>query len=185
MIALLLAALLAATGIPRIESPTLTALAEVRAQEVSVVWGHRYLSELNNGQWSGWGENIASCTNCTESEVVSFAVNGWNNSPTHHAIMFSTYYTHIGCGNYYNGADKWYTVCIWAKTSTSLPPPPAQPPSGNHPPIADQIPDTSVPEPKELVDAFSPRIKPRNDLEEYQDRVEGRKAKGSGDCDSP
>lgn len=179
MIALLLAALLAATGIPRIESPTLTALAEVRAQEVSVVWGHRYLSELNNGQWSGWGENIASCNGCNESEVISFAVNGWSNSPTHHAIMFSPSYTHIGCGIYYNG--KWYTVCIWATAVSSQP---GNPPNSG-PPIIGEIPDTSVPEPKRLGDAFSPRIKQRSDLEEYQDRVEGRKAKGSSDCDSP
>jgi hypothetical protein len=126
--ALLIALILALTGLFRIESPTLNSLAELRAHEVAVGGlEHRYLSELNNGEWSAWGEVLE--WNRGFDDPAQAAVNGWAGSPEHRAFLFNANYTHIGCGSEYRETDSeaassgWYFVCILARpTSVTVTP---------------------------------------------------------------
>jgi hypothetical protein len=120
MAALLIALILALTGIVRVESPALDALAEQRAHEVAVGGlEHRDLDELDNGQWSGWGEVLA--WNSGFEHPAEAAIDGWAASPKHHAILFNADYTHIGCGSEQRLTDSaaasagWYFVCILAR----------------------------------------------------------------------
>jgi hypothetical protein len=125
--ALLLALILALTGIPRVESPTLDAIAEARAHEIATTGvEHRYLDELNNGQWSAWGEVLE--WNRGFDDPAQAAVNGWASSPEHRAILFNERYTQIGCGSEYRETDSaaassgWYFVCILARPAAGANP---------------------------------------------------------------
>lgn len=121
--AVLIALILSLTGLPRVESPALAALAELRAHEVAVSGlDHRYLDELNNGQWSSWGEVVGWTTCADPATAIVMGCGdhaGWNDSPEHRAILFNPDYSHIGCGSEQSGAD-WYFVCILA-VSTAPP----------------------------------------------------------------
>jgi hypothetical protein len=118
--ALLIALILALTGIFRVESPALDAIAAARAHEIATTGvEHRYLDELNNGQWSAWGEVLA--WNRGFDDPVQAAVDGWASSPEHLAILSNAKYTQIGCGSEYRETDSeaassgWYFVCILAR----------------------------------------------------------------------
>jgi hypothetical protein len=126
----LIALILSLTGLPRVESPALDALAELRAHEVAVGGlDHRYLDELNNGQWSSWGE-VVGWTTCADPATAIVHgcgdLDGWADSPAHYAVLFNPDYTHIGCGSEQRLTDSevasagWYFVCILA-VSTAPP----------------------------------------------------------------
>src|SRR5690348_11995452 len=111
MLSILLALLVAATGIPRTADPDLTALAQLRAAETTITWAHRPLPELDNGRWSGWGEVIAyrGGDDTPLPEIVA----GWMASPEHAAILRDPSLSHIGCGFAWSGV-RLYVVCILA-----------------------------------------------------------------------
>lgn len=138
VIELLLALLVALTGIDRPADAQLTALAEVRVVEVQSVWGHRYLDELNDGSWAGWGEVMAY--NAGFDDPAAHAAEQWQGSPEHWAILSDPAYTRIGCAADQAGA-RWYFVCIVGRPSSVAvaPPPPSKPPP------ADALPNTAAP----------------------------------------
>ena len=148
MLSVLLALLLAATGIPRTADAELIALAEQRASEITVTFAHRPLSELDNGRWDGWGEVIAyrGGDDTPLPEIVA----GWMASPTHAAVLTAPQYSHIGCGFEWSGV-RLYVACIVAdsRASVAAEPPITSPPSitSKPPPAVTVLPDTSIQEP--------------------------------------
>ena len=149
MIALLLSLLVAATGIPRTVDPDLTALAEKRAVEITTVYSHRYLQELNNGKWLLWAEVIGY--NGGFDDPVAAIVDGWMASPEHAAILTDRRFSHIGCGAT-QAATRWYFACILADSAGTAvvppePPVPAPTPPDvrpSVPPAVTTLPDTAV-----------------------------------------
>ena len=127
MIALLLSLIVAATGIPRTVDADLTALAQQRAIEITTVYSHRYLQELNNGKWLLWGEILGF--NGGFDDPAAAIVDGWMTSPEHRAILTDPRFDSIGCGAT-QVLTRWYFACILADapgTATAEPPPPTQP----------------------------------------------------------
>lgn len=104
MIELLLALILAVTGIGRAVDPELTAIAERRAVETSVVFSH-------DGQELGIAEVLA--WNQGYPDPATQAVDQWRRSAPHWAILVDPVYTRIGCGHHAaDGRD--YFVCVLA-----------------------------------------------------------------------
>lgn len=124
MLSILLALLVAATGIPRTADAELNALAEQRASEIAVTFTHRPLPELDNGTWDAWAEILAyrggDDTPLPEIVYGVDGVGGWMNSPEHAGILLNPRYTHIGCGFEWAGV-RLYVVCVLADPA-SVPP---------------------------------------------------------------
>lgn len=134
MLSILLALLVAATGIPRTADAELTALAEQRASEIAVTFTHRPLPELDNGTWDAWAEILAyrggDDTPLPEIVYGVDGVGGWMNSPEHAGILLNPRYTHIGCGFEWVGV-RLYVACVLADRAGSVaadPPPTVTPP---------------------------------------------------------
>ena len=141
MLSILLALLVAATGIPRTADAELTALAELRASETTVNWAHRPLTELDNGEWAAWAEVIAYRGGDTTPlpEIVA----GWLASPEHAAILRDASLSHIGCGFATVGV-RVYVVCLLARPADSVTPDPPDSPQATPPPAVTVLPNTSV-----------------------------------------
>lgn len=142
MLSVLLALLLAATGLPRTADAELIALAEQRASEITVTFAHRPLSELDNGRWDGWGEVLAmrGGDDAPLPEIVA----GWMASPTHAAVLTAPQYDAIGCGFEWSGV-RLYVACIAADSRVAADPPiTSPPPITSEPPAVTVLPDTSV-----------------------------------------
>lgn len=122
-----------ATGIDRTWDGNLAGLAQQRANEVTVTWGHREMPEL----WGyNWGEVIA--VNSGYTDPYALAVSQWQNSPPHWAILTTPAYHYIACAEAVT--DRHYIVCLFtdrAFGSVSI----------VGPPIVEVIPDTALEEP--------------------------------------
>ena len=117
MIEILLALLIAFTGIARPVDPALTQLAETRAVEIQSDFNHHYLTELNNGKWSAWGEVIG--WNRGMTDPAKSIAEGWRDSPSHHEILWNPAYSLIGCGMSILDTT-YYFVCIVAKPAAPV-----------------------------------------------------------------
>lgn len=111
-----------ATGIVRTVNSDLMTLAQKRAVEASALPEHRDLYELNNGQWSSWGEVLAWSTWSIDL-LAAKTVEGWLASPGHRTILFTINYDSIGCGSYYGGG-RWTMACILADQKPAITPEP-------------------------------------------------------------
>lgn len=122
--ALLIAAILAVTGIPRTTNADLSALAELRVAEVAAAGtlSHRYLDELDNGAWDGWGEVLALSEgdNDPTSEILVGLVDAWMGSPTHRAVLVDPDFESIGCAAVWSGI-RLYAVCVLGDATDSPP----------------------------------------------------------------
>jgi hypothetical protein len=131
VVALLLSLLVAATGIPRTVDPDLTALAEVRATEITTVYAHRYLRELNNGKWLLWGEVLGY--NGGMADPAAAIVDGWMTSPEHRESLTNPRFDSIGCAATQCGV-RWYFACIRADAPGGVAAEPPPPPTVTPPP---------------------------------------------------
>ena len=94
--------------------PTLNRMANVRSQEISVVFDHvrpdgtglREIVEEYNFNWRKIGENIAAGQATPES-----AMDSWMNSQAHRANILNPDYQYIGVSCYYaNGMYYWVQI---------------------------------------------------------------------------
>lgn len=138
MTALLLALVVAATGIPRPVDAELTALAAARAAELTASgeFEHRPLIELDNGRWDGWGEVIGLST---YDDPLAGIVDDWMASPSHRAILANADFESIGCATAWSG-ERLFAVCVVADRRGAVAETPAPPVA---PPIT-MLPDTAV-----------------------------------------
>jgi hypothetical protein len=138
MVELLLALLIALTGIPRTADAELSAIAQRRAVEIQSDFSH-----------SGWvygrdGEAEIIAMNYGPDPVTTLAAQ-WQGSPPHWAILTDPKYDRIGCA-IAQVDTAFYGVCLFrtgsvpAPVRASTPTTPA--PSAEPPPIL--IPDTAL-----------------------------------------
>ena len=144
---------LAAAYFPRTVDSQLHDLAHKRATEIVTDYEHRYLSELNDGHWAGWGEVIG--WNTGYADPVAAIVSGWRNSPPHNAILSDPSYTAIGCAEAISGAAHYFACVLAAPqvvVSTPRPTPiPVRTPTPTRPapartfaPLPPMLPNTSI-----------------------------------------
>ena len=115
MTALLLALLLAATGIDRAVDPELTAIAERRAVEIQADFSHADADPCC-AEVIAWNSGAA--------DPVAHVVDQWRGSPPHWAILTDPSYGAIGCAVSTGGA-RTYAVCVLAAAATEQPAPAA------------------------------------------------------------
>lgn len=136
MIELLLALIIALTGIARDVDPGLTAIAERRAAETTTD------ATFNH-------DNADPC--CAEvlaanwnSDPATGAAEQWRGSPGHWAILTDTSLTRIGCGHAVGLDGRHNFACVLARSTTPpSPPPPPAPPSPSTPPLV-LLPNTAA-----------------------------------------
>jgi hypothetical protein len=147
---------IAAAYFPRTVDARLHDLAHKRAAEIVTDYGHRYLSELDNGQWAGWGEVIGWNTGYSDPEAA--IVSGWRNSPPHNAILSDRSYTAIGCAEAIAGLSHYFACVLAAPRASVGPsatprptlapvrtPSPTRPaPVRTHTPLPPMLPNTSI-----------------------------------------
>lgn len=139
------------TGIYREQSPALMTLAQIRAVEISANFSHRYLDELNNGQWDSWGEVIGY--NAGMADPVASIADGWRKSASHWSVLTDRSYTKIGCGAFkhisssYSLGYRYYFVCILGNPSDAPAPKPEPAPQPAPPPVV-VLPDAAMAPPK-------------------------------------
>ena len=113
-----LTALVNAAYFLRTEDPELHAIAHQRAVEVSTDWSH-------NGIRPGTWEVLAY--NAGFTDPASKAVEQWQGSPTHDAILSDTRLDLIGCGSHQTADGTWYFACVLAApVPSNLPAPTGQ-----------------------------------------------------------
>jgi hypothetical protein len=128
-------------------------IAHARAVEISVGFDpttgyapsfSHDLMRTGTAEVLAWNMNVA--------DPVSHAVEQWQASPPHNAILSDASLARIGCASYaYLGA--WFFACVLAGGTATVappalpaPPPPEQPPSPAAPePPPPQLPDTAMP----------------------------------------
>ena len=120
-----------ATGIDRTWDGNLAQLALQRSAEVAVTRSHRAMPELAG---YNWGEVIAWNN---AADPAAYALNQWQGSPPHWAILTGTQYRHIACAE--TVADFHYVVCLFTDR--------AYVPGIIGPPIVETIPNTAMEEP--------------------------------------
>lgn len=134
MIEILLALILALTGIGRDIDPGLTLIAEQRVVEIQSDWSH-------NGQRAGTAEVLAY-----NETGVEGAVQQWRDSPGHAAILFDSTLTRIGCAMAIDNTGLMWYACILAP-GVSAQAPPAVTPASEAPVV--MLPDTAMPHEEE------------------------------------
>ncbi len=134
MIALLLSLILAATGIPRSVDADLTAIAERRVIEVQSNWSH-------DGWVPGTGEVIA--WNIDYPDPAAHAVEQWQGSAPHWAILTDLSYTRIGCAHTVGIEGRDFFVCVLSGGPVAAPAPPVAPTPTPAPPIV-LLPNTAM-----------------------------------------
>lgn len=108
MVALLLALIAALTGIPRNVDADLTAIAERRVIEVSC--GDSCFN--HDGAVPGLAEVLA--WNLDFEDPATHAVEQWQGSPEHWAILTDPSYGSIGCGHTHAADGRDYWACVLA-----------------------------------------------------------------------
>jgi hypothetical protein len=98
-------ALVNAAYFPRTEDPELHAIAHQRAVEVSTDWSH-------NGIRPGTWEVLAY--NAGFTDPASKAVEQWQGSVTHHAILSNPDLTRIGCAEYVTEGTHYFACVLMA-----------------------------------------------------------------------
>jgi len=158
MLELLLTLLLQLTGINRTVDPGLTAIAEVRVQEIQTDFSHA-------GQRCCWEILAWNYGRATQEASTLRAVEQWRASSVHWGILVDPSLTRIGCAVAFNGTEGRF-VCILDRGTTGAPAPtlPAPPsePAGSEPVISTlpdaALPTECVPIVKELLDWATPII---------------------------
>lgn len=111
LIEILLALIVAATGIDRTVDPYLTQVAETRVQEVVGTFEHRPMPELSDYWWGeviGWNRGM--------TDPAASIVDGWMLSPGHAVILRDSFYPRIGCA-FTVRETTWYFVCLVGRTA--------------------------------------------------------------------
>jgi hypothetical protein len=138
MVELLLALLIALTGIPRTADAELSAIAQRRAVEIQSDFSH-----------SGWvygrdGEAEIIAMNYSPDPVTTLAAQ-WQGSPPHWAILTDPKFDRWGCGIHQVGNATW-GACIFATGSAPAPAPtPVRVPTAPAPPVTGSEPAPSAP----------------------------------------
>ncbi|HSE45245.1 MAG TPA: CAP domain-containing protein [Gemmatimonadales bacterium] len=104
------------TGIVRLRSERLAYVARQRARQGPHPEGHHdpLLDALAGDGW-WWGEVLGY--NRYQPFPIRAVVEGWMNSPTHRAVITSTFYPRIGCGVWVDPEGRWYFVAVLGKQS--------------------------------------------------------------------
>lgn len=113
IIDLILALIVAATGISRPVDPYLVSVAEQRVVEIQTNFSH---DGMQTAEILAWNAGYGSAEDSAER-----AVQQWVGSPPHWAIMSDPSYNRIGCATALTGDTYWY-VCAFG-TGTDGPPP--------------------------------------------------------------
>lgn len=128
------------TGITRNTSDRLDAVAQWRLNDIQSDFSHN--GQLTPGEVLIWHEQITT-------DPITWAVNGWLNSPPHRAALFNSELRDIGCAyttfptNYGTGA---YAVCVldWGTQTAYVPAPVTSAPAPAAPaPKVMALPDTA------------------------------------------
>jgi hypothetical protein len=106
LVAVLLALIVAATGITRDVDAELTAIAEQRAIEVSCDGCFSHAGGVA-GTWEvlAWNSGF--------TDPAGKALDQWRSSPSHWATLTDPTLTHIGCGHH-QVAERHYFACVLA-----------------------------------------------------------------------
>ena len=138
MAALLLALLVAATGISRPVDADLTAIAEQRVIEIQAPDGFDHdLARSDTAEVLAWNRGM-------DDPLAGF-VDGWRNSPTHWAILSDPAWSHIGCAVAIGGDDRYYAACVLSSAARPpAPPAPSAPPSAQRFGGSSAMSDTAV-----------------------------------------
>ncbi len=97
-------------------SEELCEIAEIRAEEASVLWSHTRpngtdISSLlieTNIDWNIVGENLAKCENASAKAVVD----AWMQSETHRANLLNPRYKYCGIAEYYDGKIRYISIIL-------------------------------------------------------------------------
>jgi len=120
-----------ATGIERVHSPRLQAIAAERVAEIQTDFSH---DQMQTAEILYFG-NITKIAQSCPNEPLRCAVNGWLNSPGHYAIMTDTSLNAIGCASFTDATGTYWAACAFelvqvyqlprSAISTRTAPPPA------------------------------------------------------------
>lgn len=96
-------------------SDELCKIAEVRAEEASLMWSHTRPNGLGidslinkNIEWTIAGENLVKFKNATSKEIVD----AWMQSETHRANLLNPRYRLCGISEYYDGKIRYMSIIL-------------------------------------------------------------------------
>lgn len=134
MTALLLALVVAATGISRPVDPALTAIAESRVVEIQTDFSHAGADPCCPLEVLAWESG--------HDDPLAYLVEKWRQSPPHWSILSDPTLTRIGCAAASTSDGRTFAVCVLAGPAAGAPTT-ASPPATVAPPVP-TLPDTAT-----------------------------------------